>query len=291
LNPLRECGLVMRARMDKIFFFAWFAAVGLLIASHGFPSPTLAVKVILSVFATATCIYIYNDVADLEFDKLNLTKNIKKFDRPLASRKVPKKRAMRIALLNGIIGISLGLLINLKTFLLILAFLALGLAYSVPFIRLKRRLVFKEATLAAGLLLSCLAGGMSTGSMSMAVLFSGILLFALAFTLAPAFADHLDIEEDKIGGGRTLAMVLKWKARVEIVIFSLLVLMTLTPLTYARLGFNVILPIFVVALCLLSLRFVFPLLSRFEDITYHRAYKTVYSFYALLPIALVLGSL
>jgi len=290
LNPLREYGLVMRARVNKVWFFPWIAAVGLLIASRGFPPPTLAVKIIVSMFATATCIYVYNDVTDTEFDKFKKFQS-KRFDRPLVSGKVSKKRAMYIALLNGIIGIFLGLLINLKTFLLILAFMSLGLAYSVPFIRLKKRIVFKEATIAVGLLLTCLAGGMSTGSTSMAVLFSGAFLSILAFTLVPAFSDQLDIEEDKIGGGKTLAIVLKWKTRVEIVIFSLLVLMTLTPLTYARLGFNVILPIFVVALCLLSLRFLFPLLSHFEDITYRKAYKAVYGFYALLPIALVLGSL
>jgi len=283
---LKAYATLIRQRISKIFIWPWVTAISLLIANHGFPPILPAVVTIASMWAIATCVYIYNDVIDLEMDKLNP----EKLNRPLPSGKVSIKDAMNIVYLNGLVGMVLSLLVNLKTFLLCMAFMALSLAYSYPRIRLKKRFLLKEGTLAVGAVITFLIGGIVTGSVTSGLIFSAVYFFIFTLIISPALVDVPDIKEDKEHGVKSLAMVLSWKTRMEIVILFLLVTMTITPLTYVQLGFNVIFPITVVAACLLFLRFLFPLLSGFEQTAFRRTYKVMYGFWMLVQAGLVFGS-
>jgi len=286
-NLLGPYTLLVRKRLNKIFPWPWFTAASILIASRGLPPLLPAIITIVSMFAIATCVYIYNDVIDLEMDKLNT----EKLDRPLPSGKVSIKKAKSVVILGGFIGTGLSLLVNLKTFLLCVAYLTLFWAYSYPRIRLKKRFLLKEGTLAMGGILSSLIGGMAVGSVSAAVTFWGIFLFVTPFVVLPTFADFQDIKEDKEYGIKSLAMVWSWKTKIEIIILYILVVMIITPVSYMQLGLNIIFPIVVVASCLLFLRFIFPLLSRYEYKPWSRAYKAVHGFWILMQVALILGSL
>lgn len=284
---LRVYPLLVRKRMNKIFPWPWCTAVGLLIASRGFPPLFPAGIAIASMFTIATCVYIYNDVIDLEVDKLNP----EKLDRPLPSGEVSVKEAMIVIYISGFFGMALSLFVNLKTFLLCLAFMTLFFAYSHPWIRLKKRFLLKEGTIAVGGILSSVIGGMVVGSISAAVVFWGIFLFIYSFVVLPTFGDFQDIKEDKMNGVKSLAMVWSWKTKIETIILYILIMMTLTPLTYAQLGLNVVFPILVVASCLLFIRFLFPLLSRYEYKPWSRAYKAVHGYWILIQVALILGSI
>jgi len=277
----------LNSRKDKVVFYPWFTAVGFLIASHGLPPLLPSVTIVVSMLVIASCVYTYNDVIDLEMDRLNPNK----MNRPLPSGKVSVQEAMRIVYISGFIGVGLLFFTNLPTFLLCVTYMALFLAYSNPYIRFKKRFILKESTLAAGAFMMPLIGGIAVGSISPAVIFAATFISALAFTAGPAFNEQLDIEEDRKYGIKSLAVVLSWKAKMEMVIIFVLALMTLTPLTYTQLELNVIFPIVVVAVCLLVLRYLIPLLSVFEDANFRRARNALWALPVLVSMALILGSL
>jgi len=278
--------LQLRARKAKIIPWPWTVAVSILAASHGSPPLLPTLLAVVSMLFIATGVYTYNDIADKEMDKLNP----KKLDQPLPSGKVSVKEALVITCLSGSVGLLLSLFVNFETFLLCVAFTALFLAYSNSHTRLKKRFLFKEGTLAMGSVLCSLIGGMTVGSISWIVIFWAVFLFAWVFTGSPII-DRADAKEDKIYGCKTLAMVLSWKRAIEIVIYFLLAVMTLTPLTYVQMGFNVLFPILMVIACLFFLRVVFPLRSNYDETVVSHIFKYLYGFFMLSQVALVVGSL
>jgi len=290
-KKLRAYVLLVKSRAPAIIAFPLATTVGCLVASRGFPPVLSATVVIMSVLAIATCVYAYNDVIDTEMDKLNPIKR----SRPLPSGKVSKEEAMSLVYLAGFIGIALNLLhaymyAKLETFLLIIVYMGLFLAYSNPQIRLKKRFLFKEGTIATGLLVSTFIGGITAGFISWGVIFQGFFFFFGTFVIYSTFVDFNDIYEDKKYGMKTLAMVLEWKTRIEIAILFILTVMIITTLAYAQLGFNLIFPVIVVAACLLFMRFLIPILNGFERLKYNRAYKSMYYFWMLMQTALIIGS-
>jgi len=274
------------SRKIEVFGYIWAVSVGSLMASRGFPPAFPTILVILSTLAIALCVYVYNDITDTEMDRLNPIKK----ERPLPSGKATKQDAIRLVYLTGSLGLALSFFINLGTFLLCTLWLVLFLAYSMSEIRLKRRFLWKEGTVAIGFFLSVLTGALAAGSISTTVVFAAIFFGLFIFSSVPAFRDTTDINEDRLYGVKSLASILRWKQRLELLILFVLATMTLTPLTYANFGFNMILPIVVVAMGFLHLRYLFPLLNRLEEKSFSKATKLELSYFIFIPISMIIGS-
>ena len=279
--------LLINERKMKAFPWAWWAAVGALVAGRGFPPLFPSVVIVVAMLLIAISVYIYNNVTDLEMDKLNPIK----VNRPLPSGAVTTRQAMSLVYIFGAVGIALTFLTNLTTILLVLLYISLAIFYSHPRIRFKNRFVLKEFTMAIGCFLAVLIGSMATGMVNMGVIFSGTFLFAIAMVASITFIDVPDMEEDRKYGVKTLTMLFKWKTKVEMMIIAVLILMTLTPLTYVNLGFNTVFPIIVIIACLIFLRQLFPLLNKFDNTRFWKGYKWSYRFFILVNIAAILGSL
>ena len=67
--------------------------------------------------------------------------------------------------------------------------------------------------------------------------------------------------------------------------------MTLTPLTYLYLDFNIVLPILVVLAGLVTLRYMFPIMNAFEQSDLLKGWNTGYLFYIVIQILFIIGSL
>ena len=262
LNTLKSYSLFIKgenfkvSRLRSTLYYIWFMSIGVLVATHGLPQPLTYLKAVAAMAGVSLSVYVFNDVMDSDMDKLNPEKK----ERPIPSGKVTKGEAMSFVLISGLLGLTVSFFINLKTFLFSLAYFVLGVLYSAPPIRLKQRFLLKEPTVGGLLLLSSLIGGSTNGSFSWSALFVGIFLFLYSMAVYPIFEDVTDVEEDKKYGCKTLAMVLSLKERIELAIAIVVVIMMLTPLTYVPLGFNLIAPIVVCFMCLLFLRYLFPLL-------------------------------
>ncbi|TDM00636.1 MAG: decaprenyl-phosphate phosphoribosyltransferase [Flavobacteriaceae bacterium] len=105
----------------------------------------------------ASCVYIINDYNDIEKDRLHPQKK----HRPLASGAISKSEALvLLAILLTILAVCLFVFSNLKTNLLIGAYLLLNVAYSMF---LKNLALVDVMVVSLGFLLRVLVGGYITG--------------------------------------------------------------------------------------------------------------------------------
>lgn len=111
------------------------------------------------------------------------------------------------------------------------------------------------------------------------------------FMAQPAITDTIDMEQDQMHGVRTLASVLSWRRKMELLITGVLLVMTLTPFTYIYLNFNILLPILVTFACLLFLRYMFPFINHVEKSDLLKADKYTLIYFTAIQLMFVLGSL
>ena len=122
-------------------------------------------------------------------------------------------------------------------------------------------------------------------------LFASIIVGCYATPMKPLFGDATDMHEDKLFGMKHLGVVLSWKGKIQLMTAAVLFIMTVTPLTYVQLGFNMLLPILIVGLSLVFLRFMFPIINHYDKVPYLKARKFAMGYFILLNVLLLIGTL
>ena len=147
-----------------------------MIAAHAFFLDTfLAVCLgIVSFSAAASCIYIVNDLLDIEADRLH----VKKCKRPFAAGTVPIPVGMLTCFGLGVIALGVAAMLSAEMFGVVAFYMALSLAYSL---RLKRLRWIDIATLASLYTLRVVAGAAASGVD--ASVFMLIFIFPVFITL------------------------------------------------------------------------------------------------------------
>lgn len=278
---LKSSQLLFRSRLFEIFIWPWGTAVACLIVGKGFPPILPTAKSIITIALIALSVYIYNDTIDFEVDRLNPVKK----QRPLASNKVPIKHANILVVISAILGLAISYSINLSCFSFSLLYFLLFFLYSYPKIHLKKRFIIKELIINSAVFLTAFVGNFAvSNTFCPNVLFSTSIIFLLGFSMQPALLDSTDIEADKIQGVKTIAMVLDWRRKMQLLFLGVLVIMTLTPLTYIQFDFNMILPIYVVIGGLIFLRYLYPISNHFEATAAVQAKKIGSVYFILLQV-------
>ena len=243
---------------------------------------------VVSMLFLSISVYFYNDVTDQEMDALN---NVKK-DRPLPSGTASVKNVLTIVYATAIIGLALSYQINLYSFLFSLIYWVLFYLYSFPRIRLKNQFLMKDLVIFSGFPLCSLVGSYAiTGTLSMAVLVPGFLFAIYSSSANPIFGDSLDMEEDAKFGVKNLALLLSWERKVQLMIFGVLFIMTVMPLTYVQLGFNMLLPILTVIMSLFLLRQLIPIMGAFDSTNVTSIRKYVYGYMVVFELLVIIGTL
>lgn len=147
-----------------------------MIAAHAFFFDTfLAVCLgIVSFSAAASCIYIVNDLLDIEADRLH----VKKCRRPFAAGTVPIPVGMLTCAALGVIALGVAAMLSWQMFGVVALYMALSLAYSL---RLKRLRWIDIAVLASLYTLRVVAGAAASGVD--ASVFMLIFIFPVFITL------------------------------------------------------------------------------------------------------------
>lgn len=125
-----------------------------LIFSRSLTNPDLAIRSVLAFAAfclVASCIYLVNDIADYERDRVHP----KKSKRPIAAGKVSRKTAGVMALVLAPIGIGLAYWLNVATGVTISIYAVMNLSYSF---KLKHVVLLDTFTIALGFLLRVSVG-------------------------------------------------------------------------------------------------------------------------------------
>ena len=132
------------------------------------------IMLFLSFSFVASIVYIFNDIVDLESDRLHE----KKKNRPLASGKISKFSAYAIIFLFLILVISLNLIMsfNLNVSIILLAYLLINILYTV---HLKKVPIIELFIIVAGFILRVIVGGVVIDLMISNWLFLTVLTMAL----------------------------------------------------------------------------------------------------------------
>jgi 4-hydroxybenzoate polyprenyltransferase len=259
-----------------------------MVIGHGFPTLITSIMAVTASALVAISVYVYNDVEDVGMDKLNPLKQ----NRPLVNGKAHRESAILLIVLSGLGALVVAFLINILTFIMSLAWLTLLLSYSNPRIRLKNMFLVKELVTSSAFPFSSLIASFAlTGTINIPAVFIGFLLGSFVFLVLPALADSFDTYEDGIYKVNSLSRALNWRRKVLLLGLAVLFMMTLTPLTYASMGFSVLLPIVVVISSLAVIRWgVFPIRGAFDTAMTMRARKIIYAFFMLTQVVIIISS-
>ena len=285
LKKIVVYGALMKPRVNRAFSLSWATLIGLFIASQGIPPLIDSIKAVVAVFTIAAGIYIYNDITDIELDRINHS------DRPLATGKVSKNEAATLVLILSVTGIIMSILINLETLLLSLIFLGLGFAYSNHYIRLKKRFIIKQLVPAIGGIISSLVGGTTIGFISGKLIFASLMFFVLIFVGAPIL-DIKDFRGDKKYECKTFAIVFGPTITVKMSMLTLISLGLITLIIHPLIGFSYVTGVLVSVLCFAFALAISPLLKFWQDpLLCEKTIKRMILLHLLIQISFLIESI
>jgi 4-hydroxybenzoate polyprenyltransferase len=135
-----------------------FVFTGLLFG-HAWHDPHLVAQVVVVFIAfclVSSAIYTFNDIVDMEQDRLHP----KKSQRPLAAGRVSISAAGMLAALLGSLGLVLAYAASPTVFIILLCYALMNIAYSL---RLKHVVILDVFIIATGFMLRILAGTLGVG--------------------------------------------------------------------------------------------------------------------------------
>jgi 4-hydroxybenzoate polyprenyltransferase len=283
----------LRSRQRVLLLYPWPTMVGLISAVRGMPPLDVAVKAFLAMATAAMAVYIFNDVQDLEEDRVSAQQgDTYHVTRPLVTGSVTIRVAMSLVVLLSSVSLGIGATMNHMVLICLAAFLGLGYAYSAPPIQLKKRFFLKQLTIGLGGLIAGVAGGAAVVVLSRPVLYCALLFFTLNVGLTP-LVDLRDIEGDRKMGRNTFPVILGPHRTILLGVTTTIVTLLLTLLSYAWIGFNVIYP--VLATCSLAMLglLAYQMVNRWQDPNFveHHFIKNAMPTFSVLQIGLILGVL
>lgn len=228
-----------------IFIFPWATFISVLIAANGFPDPITTVMIVGASYFILLAIYSYNDVVDLNVDRINDP------NRPIASGRVSKKEVIRLVwILNGS-ALILTSMINLQTTVIASILILLGVIYSHPKTNYKDRFPLKTLITAVGAALASLMGGLAVGGFSPQVMYAALLFFLFESVLA-MLGDIHDLHGDKAAGRRTFPIVAGIKATIMLMTIILTSIAITTILINELIQISIIGLLMIIILCTLG---------------------------------------
>jgi 4-hydroxybenzoate polyprenyltransferase len=155
MDLLKNCWLLMRPRQ---WVKSGFVFMGILFA-NAWRQPGMLQRVLLATVAfslVASAVYVLNDILDRTRDVHHPTKKL----RPLAAGRMPISVAVVLLVLLWIAGGALGLMVSGAVVLILLAYVAINLLYSLG---LRQVVILDVFLIAAGFMLRILAGTTGVG--------------------------------------------------------------------------------------------------------------------------------
>ncbi|MGQ9679546.1 MAG: UbiA family prenyltransferase [Candidatus Bathyarchaeia archaeon] len=262
LTSFAKC---LYSRNVVLSIYAWPALIGYLITSNGSINIIEIFKLIVAVTFVGYFVYFYNDLVDLKDDLRNRELgNPNPAGRPLGSGMVSKDLMIKFIVFSGILGITAAYLINWNVFLIQLFAMALGLVYSTEPFRLKKRFLFKQFTIATGVIIENFTGSLAVGGINIPVLYLAILNVIFIFGVNP-LVDLRDVRGDKISGIKTMPVVWGPQMTVRLTIGLLVAIGAANLIGYLNLGFNLAVMMLVFMIIGSLIYVVYPLLKRWDE--------------------------
>lgn len=259
---------LLKSRVMVVFVYAFPALINLLIASRMNFNIYQIFLITSCVTLTSYAVYWYNDYSDAEFDRIKEGEvETDRSKRPYTSGRIMKNQFIAFILLTGLVGLFFAYYINIYVFVVQLAYLLLGVLYSVEPVRLKKRLIGKQFVVMAGAVLSCLSGALVTGTVLPANIYS-MIINAIIYATAPTLGDIRDIVGDRKIGARTLPVIFGPKFAVRFALGGFVAVILAGLVGYYEVGFNVALPLLTTISMGAWIFTAYPIMRRWEDAVY-----------------------
>jgi 4-hydroxybenzoate polyprenyltransferase len=213
------------------------------------------------MMATALSVYIYNDLTDIEIDRLN------KLDRPLVTGEASPKEARNLIILLGIIGLAAAFMIHSSVFLFVMIYFLLFFLYSFPPVRLKKRFILNKLTVGIGTAVTYLVGSSATGTIPAPLFLLAAFGFASAFATSMVI-DLRDIKGDKPYKTKTIPIVWGPAITIRLAIALVCSIGIATVIGFIQLGFNVAFPLLAFSAFAAWIYVLYPLFRHWNEPSY-----------------------
>jgi geranylgeranylglycerol-phosphate geranylgeranyltransferase len=241
IQYLRAFIYYVKAR-SNVYIFAFATLVSSILGSHITTIDyIISIQVVIASYFMALATYIYNDIADMEVDKINKT------NRPSVTGKSTRKQL--IIIVSALNGTALLIVssIGLYTVCISVLFITLGIAYSHPKLNLKHKFPLKTVVTAAGAGLLSLLGGVAAITTTvqpgydnntfffaslLPIIYAALFFFTFFFILGP-LGDIGDLKGDRAVGRCTFPIVLGIRSTIMVMLSMPIMILAMTlPLTY-----------------------------------------------------------
>ena len=276
---------LVKSRFSRALVYTWGTLVAVVLSTNGRPTVQLALLASLSTFLMSLAVYVFNDLADLEVDKINAP------DRPLVLRSVSKADTVVLVLLLNFGGMSIGYLLGFYPFLITVGEMILGVAYSVRPFSLKDRFLAKTLAIGAGGILAIIFGGVAAGSVNSLVVYAALLFLIFLFVTSP-INDLADYVGDLAQRRKTIPIKIGRQNTVRLALLVAVLPPIPTLILLPAIGLNVLTPTLFLLLTCRSVQLLIPLLKKCSDPKIVREHhEQLIPMHFLLQGALALGTI
>jgi len=265
---IHKFAMCVNSRKIVLYVYLWPAIITFLIASLsvGHLDIMSMVKLMLAVAFVSFGVYFYNDLMDLEDDLKNLALgNPIPAGRPIGSGLVTKTQLKLFILVTSGAGLAFSYSINRHILLFQVIYLVLGFLYSTNPVRLKKRFLLKQLTIALGVILADLSGAYAVGVFNNQILFMLALNLALCIGVNPII-DIRDMSGDLVMGAKTIPVVWGPELTVRLYFATLIAIGVGSIVGYVQMGFSVAMPLLAITIISAWIYVSLPLLGKYEDV-------------------------
>lgn len=237
-------GLYRLFRFDLSFAAGTCVILGEFLAIGSISSLQQAVFGFLSVFFISSASLILNDYFDIEIDKINAP------NRPLPSGMVTKFDVIILFFLCSILGSASSIMLGIEALIFVVFVWIVGFLYNW---KLKRYGLIGNLFVAFSVGMTFIFGGIAVGRpFEILVWFMGITAFLIDLGEEIA-ADSMDVEGDREGGSRSLAVLLGPEKAMKISagVFSMMIIWSFVPFVFGWMEWPYFLPLILLDMIIL----------------------------------------
>jgi len=257
--------LIIRSETRTIIF-AWSLTVSTLVAAGLRIEIPLLITTTLGGYLLSLSIYILSDMWDIDEDRINSP------GRPLASGAVSNRDAAILISLIGFAAFYAAFSISMLTVAYFAAAFLLGIFYSAPPFRAKKKFPHKLIIPATGAIVCSLTGGIIVGQINGAIILASIA-FAI-FSLVTIFlGDVADLKGDQSSGIRSISVLIGAEKTVKVTLILPLIIAVLGLSFYQPAGLNMLFPLSLMSATGYCILIMAKLLGKSEDVKCCRTVK------------------
>jgi len=195
-------GILSIARAESRVLLWAGAIVSVIVAASGFNPPIIKLMLAgVGGYLITLSAYTLNELFDMKEDMVNSP------SRPLVSGAARPIDAILLFTTSGLVSLILASMINGLTMIFFSIAFVMGVAYSMPVVRAKRRFPHKLVVSALGSGLDALAGGAVLGLFSPTVIIMAVS-WSLFITLLVSMGDMADVKGDREARVKTLPIIM-----------------------------------------------------------------------------------